>query len=127
MHVFEVDEDVINGRKWVHGFFGWWVFLPVFLVGSQRWRNRGFPFSLYRRHGADVAETLQQGEVVTFHAQGSPTLVVHRLYWRTQSGWLTKGDNLANPDPHLLTKQNYAGAVIVAAIHKRTGRVRLSL
>jgi hypothetical protein len=68
-------------------------------------------------------ETLQQSEIVTFHAQGSPTLIVHRLYWRTQSGWLTKGDNLASS----LTKQNYAGAVIVAAIHKRTGRVRLSL
>jgi signal peptidase I len=72
-------------------------------------------------------EALQQGEIVAFHAEWSPTLVVHRLYWRADSGWLTKGDNLINPDPSLLIKQHYAGAVIVAAIHKRTGRVRLSL
>lgn len=70
---------------------------------------------------------LQKNDIVTFNAEWAPTTVVHRLHQQTRSGWLTKGDNLIRPDPTLLTEENYTGAVIIAAINKRTGRVETRL
>ncbi|MFT3782096.1 MAG: hypothetical protein QM790_08775 [Nibricoccus sp.] len=68
-------------------------------------------------------ENLKRNQIVVFDAPWAPTTVVHRLYSRFGDSWKTKGDRLENPDPTLLTKENYAGSVIIAAIHKQSGRV----
>lgn len=68
-------------------------------------------------------DELERNDIVVFSAQWAPTQVVHRLLCRTRGGWLTKGDNAVRVDPTLLTKENYRGAIAIAAIHKRTGRV----
>ncbi len=73
-------------------------------------------------------DSLDYEDIVIFTAEWAPGMVVHRLYYHLRNGgWLTKGDNVTNPDPTVLNRSNYGGAVIVAAIHRLTGRIVTAL
>lgn len=72
-------------------------------------------------------EDLSFGDIPIFRGrwvQGQP--VAHRIVQRLSggAGWQTKGDHCENTDPDQLTRRNYQGRIVVAAIHKQTGEVK---
>lgn len=72
-------------------------------------------------------EELSFGDIPIFRGKWVNNLpVAHRIIQRlSESGaWQTKGDHCENADPQRLTRENYQGRIVVAAIHKATGAVK---
>lgn len=69
---------------------------------------------------------LRAGDIVLIDAAWSPgARVAHRLVEQLPMGWwITRGDANQQPDP-LMRECDYAGAVVIAAIEKHTGAVKI--
>lgn len=68
---------------------------------------------------------LRPGDIVIIEATWSPARVAHRLVQQLPMGWwVTCGDGNRQPDP-LMSERDYAGAVVIAAIEKHTGAVKI--
>lgn len=65
---------------------------------------------------ARCADNYQVGDVIVFNPPQLDARVIHRVTdLDTPSGFVTKGDNNASPDPWILSEREIAGVEVVRA------------
>jgi hypothetical protein len=70
------------------------------------------------------AEQIRLGDVAVFIVAARSQVVVHRIVSRTDAGFMTRGDNNAFPDSHLLPPGDVIGRVFMAENRGKARRIR---
>ncbi len=55
-------------------------------------------------------ESLKPGDQIAYRAPNGD-MIVHALMYQSPRGWVVKGYNNPDPDPYLVTRQNFIGWV----------------